>query len=623
MMNGKIDQLVGSMVRPIAGSLLVAGALFCSGLMSGHAQTVDASTALTYVIEADSVTITDCDESASGALVIPSSYNGKPVTSIGDNAFKSCSSLTSLTIPNSVTRIGEGAFEGCSSLTSVTIPDSVTSIGTYSFYNCSSLTSVTIPDSVTSIAEYAFTACSSLTSIGVVDGNSKYTSQDGVLFDKNKTTLIQYPAGKSGHYIIPSSVTSIGVGAFEGCISLTGVSIPTSVTSIGEYAFWGCISLTSVTIPASVTIIGDGAFCARSSLTSIGVVDGNSKYTSQDGVLFDKNKTTLIQYPAGKSGHYSIPASVTSIGYAAFRHCSSLTSVTIPDSVISIGEGSFANCSSLTSVTIPDSVTSIGYAAFYNCSSLTSVTIPNSVTSIRGIAFTGTKLTEVTILNPNTVIGDNAFDSSVNITSVNITAAFYSAPLTYLVEGNSITVTDCDENASGSVGNSIQLQWKTGDCHWGFQDAFKSCISLTSVTIPDSVTSIGSYAFYNCSSLTSVTIPDSVTSIGDLAFRNCSGLTSVTIPDSVTSIGNFAFYLCSSLTSIEVVEGNSEYTSQDGVLFNKNKTTLIVYPGGKQSGHYSIPGSVISIGGYAFYDCSSLTSVTIPDSVTSIGDLAF
>ena len=195
MMNGKIDQLVGSMVRPIAGSLLVAGALFCSGLMSGHAQTVDASTALTYVTDGNSVTITKCDVSASGALVIPSSYNGKPVTAIGNNAFWKCISLTSVTIGDSVTSIGNSAFRYCSSLTSVTIPESVTSIGDAAFTYCRSLTSVTISDSVTSIGDYPFSACFSLTSIDVVAGNNEYTSQGGVLFDKKKDSINSISCG--------------------------------------------------------------------------------------------------------------------------------------------------------------------------------------------------------------------------------------------------------------------------------------------------------------------------------------------------------------------------------------------------------------------------------------------
>ena len=375
------------------------------------------------------------------------------VTSISWYAFYNCRSLTSVTIPNSVTSIGEYAFSDCTSLTSVTIPDSVTSIGWYAFYNCRSLTSVTIPDSVTSIGEYAFYNCRSLTSV-----------------------------------TIPDSVTSIGDRAFYNCRSLTSVTIPNSVTSIGEYAFSDCTSLTSVTIPDSVTSIGSFAFRFCTSLTGIWVAEGNSHYSSDvSGVLFNKDKTTLVQCP-GAFAAYTIPNSVTSIGEYAFYDCISLTSVTIPDSVTIIGDFAFFYCTSLTSVTIPDSVTSIGYKAFCSCESLTSVTIPDSVTFIANEAFADCKsLTSVMIPNGVTSIHD---------------------------------------------------------------DAFSRCTSLTSVTIPDSVTSIGDGAFFYCTSLTSVTIPNSVTIIGDSAFSHCKSLTSVAIPDSVTIIGGGAFSDCDNLTDV-------------------------------------------------------------------------
>ena len=223
------------------------------------------------------------------------------VTSIGDFAFYYCSSLTNITIPDSVTSIGDDAFCSCSGLTSITIPDSVTSIGYYAFAYCSSLTNITIPDSVTSISDDAFCSCSGLTSI-----------------------------------TIPDSVTSIGYSAFENCSSLTSITIPDSVTSIGNYAFYNCSRLTSITIPDSVTSIGDWAFYGCSSLTSI-TMDVNNLYYSSDnyGALFNKDKTTLIQYPAGNTRtFYAIPNSVTSIGNSAFEDCSNLTSITIPDSVI-------------------------------------------------------------------------------------------------------------------------------------------------------------------------------------------------------------------------------------------------------------------------------------------------
>ncbi len=355
-------------------------------------------------------------------------------------------------------------------------------------------------------------------------GDFNYTVLD------DSTIQIKKYKGSGGDVTIPSkingkSVTSIGDYAFDGCSSLTSVTIPNSVTSIGNYAFLNCSSLTSVTIPSSVTSIGNGAFSRCSSLTGI-----------------------------------TIPSSVTSIGGSAFFGCSSLTSITIPSSVTSIENSAFSHCSSLTSITIPSSVTSIGNYAFYGCSSLTSVTIPNGVTSIENSAFSGcSSLTSVTIPNGVTSIGEWAFDN---------------------------------------------------------------CSSLTGITIPSSVTSIGRWAFSDCSSLTSVTIPSSVTSIGWDAFNGCTSLTSITIPSSVTSIGNGAFYNCSSLTSIVVDNNNSEYSSADGILYNKDKTKLICCPGGKKTAN-NIPSSVTSIGDWAFSGCSSLTSVNIPSSVTSIGDSAF
>jgi hypothetical protein len=384
------------------------------------------------------------------------------VTVIGDYAFYYCIRLAPVTIPNSVTTIGEYTFYNCRSLTSVIIPNSVKTIGHGAFTGCSGLTSVTIPNSVTSIVGSAFQLCSGLTSINTDLANTQYSSENGVLFNKDKTTIVCYPGGKTGSYVIPNSVIIIGdyafhfcrglssvtipnsvttIGnsafrycdglttvtipnsvttivyqAFEYCSGLTSVTIPNSVTTIYDRAFYGCVGLTSVTIGNSVTTIGDGAFDYCDGLTAIHVDAANTQYSSENGVLFNKDKTTLVIYPRGKTGSYVIPNSVTTIGKLAFMGCVGLTSVTIPNSAITIGDMAFGYCLRLTDVTIGNLVTTIGNYAFENCSNLTSVTIGHSVTTIGFAAFDDcSSLTTVTNLRPAPQnIGSDVF-ANVNI----------------------------------------------------------------------------------------------------------------------------------------------------------------------------------------------------------------
>ena len=286
-------------------SLLPATALAADVVASGTCGAEGNGSNLTWTLDSEGVLTI----SGSGDMY---NYGSSDFSAPWDG---SRSRVKSVVIADGVTSIGEYAFFYCESLTSVTIPDSVTSIGKYAFFCCTSLTSVTIPDSVTSIGEYAFYYCKSLTSM-----------------------------------TIPDSVTSISSSTFASCTSLTSVTIPNSVTSIGEYAFYDCKSLTSVTIPGSVTSIGLYAFASCTSLTGIWVAEGNSHYANDaSGVLFNKDKTTLVQCP-GAFAAYTIPDSVTSIGDNTFDHCTSLTSVTIPDGVTSIGWRAFSNCTSLTDV---------------------------------------------------------------------------------------------------------------------------------------------------------------------------------------------------------------------------------------------------------------------------------
>ena len=636
------------------------------------------------------------------------------VTEIGENAFAYCSGLTSVVLSQSVAWLDNWAFLNCSGISSLTMPKGVTGIGYAAFRGCGSLTSVTIPASVIDINSAAFSNCSSLENIAVDGKNIYYISVDGVLFNKNRTTLVAYPSGKKGTaYTIPKGVTSIGANAFSYCRNLIDVTIPENVTSIGGDAFNGCSNLVSVTIPKSVTSIGSSAFENCSSLTSVTIPENVTSI--EWGTFYGcKSLTGVI-----------IPENVTVIGGHAFDGCSSLISVTIPKSVASIGDSAFQNCSRLTNVAIPENVPSIAMDTFYGCNSLTSVTIPKSVTAIGIRAFDGCDSMKDVYYTGNQSQWDkikiydcneSLLGATVHLNSVAPAASGKCGDdlVWALTDDGVLTISGTGEMAD--YPNFPDVPWYddrekimtaviepgvTNICSF----AFFGCKNLTSVTIPEGVTSIGSYAFNACnltsmeipasvtaigtldasalgagrnltgyfvdekntaytsvdgilfskdgtvlvaypqgkndtsysipesvtciasdafggSRLTSVTIPESVISIRLGAFFGCNGLTSITIPKSVVSIGDLALADCANLSSIYADEENTVYTSVDGILFNKEKTTLVVYPSGRKTTSYRIPEGVTSIGDYAFDGCG-LTSVTIPGSVTSIGSSAF
>ena len=431
------------------------------------------------------------------------------------------------------------------------------------FADCENLTKVMIPDGVTRIGDCAFASCENLTSI-----------------------------------MIPNSVTEIGDGAFVSCCSLTAITIPASVIKMGMGVFKGCFNLIDITIPRSVTSIGVKAFEDCGSLKYISVSPDNPSYSSVDGVLFDKDKIQLIRYPAGKEGNiYSIPGSVTVIGEDAFSECESLQSVTIPDSVTKIKAWAFHSCSNLKSITIPDGVTSIEDNVFSFCKGLTRIIISASVTEIGDWG-----LRECSSLKNISVSPDNPSYSSVE-------GVLFNKDKTVLIkypigkEGSTYTVPDSVTEIK---------KW-----------AFGGCESLKTITLSNRLTSIKACAFCSCSNLKNIMIPDRVRKIGSGAFGFCDSLTTITIPASVTEIGNDAFNCCNNLMNISVSLDNPCYSSEDGVLFNKDKTKLILYPPKKVGNAYSIPGSVTEIAGWAFAECRNLTVITIPDYVIKIGDCAF
>ena len=359
------------------------------------------------VLDYGTVKITDYNGSAE-KIDIPAEIDGKSVTNIGIYAFRECTSLKSVTIPNSVTIIDMWAFFCCTNLTSVSIPESVTSIGWS-----------------------AFGGCRSLIAIDVAVDNKNYASMNGVLFNKDKTELLYYPCNKNDNiYTIPDSVTNIAEQAFNGCTSLKSVTIPNGVTSIDNYAFVYCRNITNITIPDSVASIGDGAFSGCTSLKSITIPDSVTQIGSrafEETALLD-SQTTPVKYAdlwvvdcESDVENVIIKNGTKGISDYSFYGCSSLIGITIPDGVTSIGEYAFSGCSSLTSIAIPNGVTEIGYRTFEGCRSLTSIMIPNGVTSIEWYAFSGcTSLKSITIPNSVTSIGDSAFEDCSSLTSITI-----------------------------------------------------------------------------------------------------------------------------------------------------------------------------------------------------------
>ncbi len=474
---------------------------------------------LTYETNSDNtgIIITECDDSASGILEIPSQINGLPVISIGDEAFYRCSSLTSVIIPDTVTRIGVLGFSLCS-ITSVVIGNGVTDLELYAFYYCDKLTSISLPDSVVNIGPEAFrgcsaivsitfgsgvknigmdaiTLCASLTSINVSAENQHFSSVDGVLFDKSKTTLVKYPDKKSESYTVPNGVTSISYNAFAYSSSLTGITIPNTVTSIDGYAFAYCSSLTSISLPDSVTSIGLYAFYDTP------YYKNSSNW--EDGVLYIGN--CLIEAKAGQvSSDYSIKPGTVCIAVQAFGDCP-LTSITIPGSVKVIGSHAFRGCNSLTEVTIPDGVVSIGADAFFYSTSITKVTIPDSVTSIGYEAFMGcSSLTDITFGNGLTSIGHSVLNDSAYSGNPSNWEDCVLYVDNYLIKANNSVLGGDYAIKPGTLCIADRAFWNT----W----------ALEAVDIPESLKAVGEGAFVGCSLIKNIKIPKSVEKIGEHAF---------------------------------------------------------------------------------------------------------
>ena len=449
----------------------------------------------------------------------------------------------------------------------VSLQEGVTSIGDYAFHYCGSLTSVVIPEGVTSIGSWAFYSCAALESV-----------------------------------VIPEGVTSIGSFAFDNCAALERVEIPSSVTSIGDYAFNDCYSLTSVVIPEGVTSIGDRAFDGCGSMENIEVSAANTAYSSLDGVLFNKDKSELIQYPNGKKATtYTIPEGVTSIGEYAFSYCDALTSVVIPEGVTSIGDYAFAYCDALTSVVIPEGVTSIGEYAFSYCSSLKSVEIPEGFARIEDGTFCGcSSLTSVEIPSSVTEIGYQAFSGCSSLTSIislNPEPPECSSRNTFADVDNDIPVYVYDARLYKaayvweSFSNYIAKIMDSGECG-AYGDNLLWSISVDSILTITGSGNMQNYtvdnpAPWDKSLVKNIVVEAGAATIGTYAFSGCDNLESVELPENLLSIGTNAFEGCGRLQQVEMKSGG------------------------------------MSIGSSAFANCTQLKSVVLPAEMRSIGNNAF
>jgi hypothetical protein len=516
------------------------------------------------------------------SMIIPSKLHDRfalkdyPVTSIGESAFANCNTIRSVTIPPSITSIGENAFESCLMLNTVTVqwetPLSVPN-NIFSGVNVSECELV-VPDGTASL-------------YGVANVWKNFILPNFLIIPFSSLDFIA--AGEKTTFNIVSNVKWV-VSSSETWATVS----PTLSYNNGTVTITASANTATTPRTATISVIGDQLPTQRITITQTAAAPPVSTTFDSGNFRFRINENgtscTLIKY-TGSQSDVVIPAAATYSGKSysvtaianAFELNLDLVSVTIPNSVTGIEASAFNNCRNLQDIVIPNSVTSIGERAFFNCNGLFSATLSNSLKSIGNSAFSACEnLKAINIPNSVTSIGNSAFDHCASLPSV--------------VIPSSVT----------AIGDGV----------------FNMCRSLKSVTIPNTVTSIGERAFFYCFSLPSITIPNSVKIIGEEAFANCDLLTTVSIPASVTSLAASAFESCGGLTAINVASNNPNYTGDGGVLFNKNKTLLVKYPGGK-SGEYTIPASVTAIGKDAFSSSYEITAVTIPATVTSIGETAF
>lgn len=619
-------------------------------------------TGIKYQIINNSATVTGYTGSNLN-IIIPDTFNGYPVTAIGNNAFRN-SKLKSITLPNSLVTIGRSSFQDCASLTNIILPESVKTIETESFYYCTSLSTITLPENLTSIGDNAFNSCSSLRNLHIPSNlsfigcyafeNTPWLNElpkgfqivgDNILIDyTGSDTSITIPQGvktiapktfyesNAQNIVIPNSVTIIGDYSFAGC-SFHSITLPDSLSIIGKGAFSKCLSLVSLNLPDSIVDIKDSAFQGCENLQAI-TLPSNLKKVSKN--LFNGcNSLTYV----------SIPNGMVDIGNSAFYNCTKLLNINIPNSLKYIDEYAFYACKNLKTVVLPEGLIKIGKYAYQNCTALDSITIPDTVSDIGIYAFTNTGIKRASIPNDWTSLPEGIFANCKNLsdielpkilTSIGNYAFSHTGLLSLQFPDSVISIGDyafqlCDKLSSVIIPNTVK-SIGTGAFEYtpwfkNFSDSFLVVgdgiliqFHLTGkpddkLIIPDGVKIINGDAFkclYSNSgaSYTSLTIPEGVTHIGNGAFYNFSHIKVLRLPSTLVIIDKWAFAKCKSLESISFSSGLKTidaYAFRDCISLK----------------HVFIPDTVQFIGARAFANCGSLSQITIPNPVINIDDLAF
>ncbi|MGN1112967.1 MAG: leucine-rich repeat protein [Acutalibacteraceae bacterium] len=571
---------------------------------------------------------------------IPETLGGYSVKEILGSAFMN-TEITSVNIPATVAYLDPSAFFDCVKMTSLTvsadskylcsvdnavyskdmhslilypqskdtkdfvIPDSVGEVSC-SFAFCSLLETITVPAGVEYFPAHSLYGCANLREINVSIDNEYFSSENGILFDKEGREILRYPQAKAdASYTIPDGVEGIGSRAFSECQTIESVTIPDSIVSIGEFAFYACNNLNEIVFPSYLTYIGSYAF-----------EETGWKDNLPDGVVYAGNVAYEYKGFSEQPIDLELTEGTTLICDSAFEALSFIQSVTIPESMESIGYFAFSECTGLTSVTFNAIDCALDASSFYGCSALTGVTFGGSVASVPDYAFSDcAALSQITVPDSVTRIGKNAFGNTAWY-SAQPDGIVYAGKVAYTIKGDYSSVTDAAVNdGTVTIGDSLFEGYAISSVslpdsvRYIGDNAFAECVNLGSITLPSGLETIGSGAFSGCTGLTAVDFPPTVTEIGFGAFSDCTEITEITVPGSVVSIGDSAFSYCTGLRSVTV---------SDGVV----NISASAFRGCTGLESVVIPDSVESIGESAFYGCIALKNITIPKSVTSISEYA-